>query len=149
MGVQMRRVKMKKRKINSMKFLNEWKKVLSDFNEKGYHTAVFPEDVLRAGSEDRIVFHSPKSKVVFGTIWKDIPLVIILLIHPQKPAVEIIHFENEKAKAFLGTDDSISYPKDAPPVTPEEIRLRTNEVLAMAFPKEIVESLLSDESRDP
>jgi hypothetical protein len=40
-GVQMGRVKMNKRKINSMKSLNAWKGVLSDFNEKGFHEVLY------------------------------------------------------------------------------------------------------------
>jgi hypothetical protein len=136
---------MKKKKVNTMKFLKGWREFLSNFNEKGFHTDVFPEDILRSSSEDKIVFYSPMSNIVFGTIFKDIPLVVILLIHPNKPSVDLVHFANEKAIAFLGTDDSVSYPKGAPPVTDEIISTRTKEVLSMAFPEEVVNTLTAEQ----
>lgn len=134
---------MKKKKPNALRMLSKWKEFLADFDRKGVHTQPFPEDIVRAESEDKIVFHAPGSKVVFGTIFKDVPLVIILLIHPQKPALDIVPFADDKARSFLGSDTSVTYPESAPAVTPEIIDARTREVLLMAFPEEVVEQLLS------
>jgi hypothetical protein len=134
----------KKKKVNSNKLLSEWKQFLTDFDEKGFHTTAFPEDVVRASSDDKIVFYSPQSNIVFGTIFKAIPLVIILLIHPKQPAVDLIHFANEKARSFLGTDDSFAYPENVAFVNPEEVSAKVEEVLLMAFPQDIVEKLMSE-----
>ena len=134
---------MKKKPVNALRLLGQWKRFLAAFEEKGVHTQAFPEDVLRSASEDRIVFYAPESKIVFGAIFKDIPLVVVLLIHPGKPAVDIVQLADDKARSFLVTDDSFTYPADCPQVTAEDRDARTREVLAMAFPEEIVQQLLS------
>ncbi|MFW6324844.1 MAG: hypothetical protein ACOC0U_07250 [Desulfovibrionales bacterium] len=137
---------MKKKKTNPMKSFAKWKKFLTAFEENEIHTEAFPEELMRAASEDKIVFHAHKSNVVFGTIFKDIPLVIILLIHPHKQSVELFQFADETAKSFLGPDSSVTYPEDVPSVSTETVDERTREVLLLAFPQEIVEQLLSEET---
>jgi hypothetical protein len=132
---------MKKKKPNPLRLYGKWKNFLLKFEEKGMHTSAFPEDILRSSAEDRDVFFARESRIVFGTIFKDIPLVVVLLIHPQKASVEIIHFADQQARSFLGTDTSISYPPDCAPVSPKELNSRIRDILSMAFPEEVAGKL--------
>jgi hypothetical protein len=135
---------MKKRKPNPLMLYGKWKNFLLKFEEKGVHTSSFPEDILRSNAENCDVLFAKESNVVFGTIFKDKPLVVLLLIHPKNPSVEIITFAELKARSFLGTDSSITYPPDTPPVSPEELQSRIRQTLALAFPEEITEKLLAE-----
>ncbi len=133
---------MKKQKPNSLKLFGRWKTFLTEFEENGVLGSSFPEDVVRSDAGDRMVFYTPQSKVVYGVIFKDVPLSVVLLIHPQNPAVELFQFADTKGRRFLGWDTTVTYPRDLPPIDPEDLDARTREVLAMAFPEDIVERLL-------